>query len=104
MITQDELRTFRQLALDHSELGRHHRKLRESLLKRVEEGESVQPGDLALSVQPVLQRRISYELVERVLGPDWVSWFQQCLPPITVNYVKVEPMKHKPLLRVAARS
>jgi hypothetical protein len=91
VITQDELRKFRQLSLDNSELERRHRQMRESFLKRIAEGEPVETGGLALKIQPVQQRRITYELVERVLGQDWVKWFQQYLPPTTVNYVKVEP-------------
>jgi hypothetical protein len=91
VITQEDLRRYRQTSHDHSELERRHRQMREALLKRVEAGEPVQLGGLALTVRPVQQRRITYDHVGRLLGPEWVTWFQQHLPPTTVNYVKVEP-------------
>lgn len=80
-ISQAMLEEFRRSLAELSRVKKHHQRLRERLLDYVDEGYSVEPGDLSLAIRENSIRSITFAKLVAVLGGEEAERLRDRIPP-----------------------
>jgi hypothetical protein len=83
-ITQSILEEFRQLQAEMTQTGKRYRQLHDWLLSARARGLDLEPGNLGIKVIETPMRRLSFEKVVMVIGPEDAEQLRAQVP-VTVS-------------------
>lgn len=88
-VTQDELDRYKRLSAEARELNWSLEHLKKSIMKRLDAGAAIEPGQLDATIHETEQRRITNDELVRVLGLDVVENVRAAIEPTKSRSLKV---------------
>jgi hypothetical protein len=93
VVTQDELREYHDLRRQKDRLEEEIEERRLSIIRRLEDGASILPGFFDAEISAYLQRRLTADTLEEVLGPEEVERLKGMVAPTRRIQLRVTQMR-----------